>query len=106
MLTKDQFIDLMTKLIDLYEKWSRFAETFNLVNDSPRPTFVTHQDIALTAIKYAMNDTEDFISWWMYDCMESDKRYEHTRPQAIVKVDGKDIKLDTLGKLYDYLAKK
>lgn len=107
MLTKKQFLERLNYLMDYQKKVDKFDEALREFAPSDFTGF--HDDDVhthlLNTLVEDMNDKDDYISWWLYDCPNAGKNPEHAKiwlgdendPDTIV------VDVSTPEKLYDYI---
>lgn len=107
MLTKKQFLERLNYLMDYQKKVDKFDEALREFAPSDFTGFHdddVHTHLLNTLIE-DMNDKDDYISWWLYDCPNAGKNPEHAKiwlgdandPDTIV------VDVSTPEQLYDYL---
>ncbi len=98
-MNKEEFINIMEELVslkkdedDLNAAFKKFEPDFNYIS------FGRYESLVTKALKFAMGDTSDWISYWIYDC-DCGKDAEN----KIKSKEGKNIPIRTLGNLYDLI---
>lgn len=98
MLKKNTFVKIINLISRQEERHKEVEKALDLITDG-HSVFTgseLYYDALMLALKDAMNDSEDYISWWLYDLDNPTDRK--------VYFDGKCMVLDTAEKLYDFLA--
>ena len=104
MITKEQFIKITDLIQDLEERDHNLNEALqDYTEDKDFTGFFSHTpDKILNILADLMNDTENTISWWFYDCPEMGKNPDNCN---IYDHDGKVIAtILTKEQLYDYIV--
>lgn len=107
MLTKKQFLERLNFIIDYDKKVEKFDGALKEFAHSDFTGYYD-EDIhihLLNNLVEDMNDKDDYISWWLYDCPNAGKNPEHAKiwlgdendPDTIV------VDVSTPEKLYDYI---
>ncbi|NCB47633.1 hypothetical protein EOM81_11525 [bacterium] len=105
MLTKKEFTDAMTAIVDQLEEDKRLSGALNIVVN--RNYGMCHYDTAyalpglVKLLATVMKDKNSWIEYWLYE-LECGAKY---RTGSITQ-DGKPIKLKTIADLYALLKKE
>ena len=95
-------IDLFRKAIEDIRRIHNFEEDVNGLlrkfNTDGEYFVPTCEDMLVKVLQDSMNDTDEFISYFIYD-LNFGKEWK----EGNVVDNGKDIKLSTIDELYDYL---
>lgn len=101
-MTKEQFIDIMNELLEIFKDEEELRTAFQKFDpDFNDISFSRYSNLLLKTLTIAMGDTSDWISYWLYE-LDWGKLYK----KGCVKDKGKDIKLKTLGDLYNIIKVK
>lgn len=111
MITKKDFVEIMTKWIEIEEKEFVADKALSGVNpDFGGFPFSPYDSLVIEALEKGLNcynNGDGWIGWWLWD----GSRKGLVNKGAIVEHSGghnppnKTFKLDTLDKLYDYIIK-
>lgn len=98
-MKKEEFIKLMQELVSIKKDedalnvaFKKFEPDFNYIS------FNRYETLVVKSLKFAMNDTFDWISYWIYDCDCGKK------DMKITDKNGKKIPIKTLSNLYNLLT--
>ena len=107
MISKREFVDIINKLKEVND----FVETTNknvkklhdaIVSDffNASSLMITHEGIVVKLLReiFSLQD-DDTLTWWLYE-----KDYGRKFKIGDFTIDGVDIDLTTIEKLYDYLV--
>lgn len=101
-MKKSTFIRLMKELVRLKKLEEKLNTTLKeVLPDNNWFSFSPYEEIARESIKEAMNDTEDWIAYWLYD-LDCGKKAKINS----VKINGEPVKIKTLSNLYDLIEKR
>jgi len=102
MLTKKQFTDAMTAIVEQNAEDDRISKALSSI--CPDSCFYGTKHATkglLNLLKSTMKDTYEWIEYWLYE-LECGKKYRNSS----VTQDGKPIKLKTIADLYALLKKE
>lgn len=104
MITKQEFVDIISRLRDYNDLQNKIQELFKDNIDNKEMDFmnagsicIAHETIVVKLLENMFDDT-DILSWWLYEC-----DYGRTFGIGDLEENGKQIDLTTPEKLYDYL---
>jgi len=104
-MTKKEFIEIMERLLslekdreNLNKAFQKFEPDFNYI------AFPTYETLVADTLKLAMNDTSDWIAWWLWECDYGKKT--KNRISNVTDEKGNKIKSETLSDLYDLIKIK
>ena len=99
-MTKQQFTEVMKELVSLKEAeealrcaFSKFDPNFCFIS------FSRYENLVTKSIKIAMNDKNDWIEYWIYEC-DCGKN-----TKLKVTCNGKKVKFRTIEDLYNLIKK-
>ena len=105
MITKQEFVDIIEKLKqvnDFVDETNKKARELNdaIISDfyNTSSLSISHETIVVKLLENMFND-KGTISWWLYEC-----NYGRDFSLGDLEVNGVEIDLSTLEKLYDYLV--
>jgi hypothetical protein len=102
MVSKEKFVDIMKYLEDTNSAMYLIDQANNFLKrdfyDSAMLMDFHLQDYVLELLQDSLGDTNDYISWWVYD---TDFGKEDAN---LYMEDEVTVCLDTSGKLYEYLV--
>ena len=99
MLTKETFVDAISKIKQHEELMDRLNSVFREFGDY-RPSLDfgnLHLQALLDVLREAMNDKHDYISWWLFEGTDQTVSWEEAGQWVTVE-------LNDAGALYGYLA--
>lgn len=100
-MKKQEFIKIITELVsikkdeeNLCKAFAKFEPDFNYIS------FGRYENLVVRSLEFAMNDTSNWISYWLYDCDcgKTDGR--------VTDKNGKKIPMKTISNLYDCIINK
>jgi hypothetical protein len=106
MISKDEFLNAIDAIrthemfaYDVYNVCSKHNVNMDYCVFEPSNNLVS---VVVDLLTNGMNDTDEYISWWLFDCDFG--KYNNT---VVVKGDNVDesYDLDSAEKLYDFLVK-
>lgn len=103
MLTKKEFTDAMTAIVEQNAEDNRISKALSSI--CPDSCFYNTKHATkglINLLKSAMKDGFDWIEYWLYDLECGRKWYAKCATEA----DGKPIKLKTIADLYALLKKE
>ena len=98
-MNKKQFNEILSKLVVIKKDEDNLNEAFQKFEpDWNRISFGRYEILVVKALKLAMEDKEEWISYWVYDlnCGKDAKKNS-------VTVKGKNIPIKTIDNLYDLI---
>ena len=98
-MTKKQFNKILSKLVAIKKDEDNLNEAFQKFEpDWNRISFGRYETLVVKALKLAMEDKEEWISYWVYDlnCGKDAKKNS-------VTVKGKNTPIKTIDNLYDLI---
>ena len=105
MITKQEFVDIIEKLKqvnDFVDETNKKARELNdaIISDfyNTSSLSISHETIVVKLLENMFND-KGTISWWLYEC-----NYGRDFSLGDIEVNGVEIDLSTVEKLYDYLV--
>lgn len=105
MITKQEFVDIIEKLKqvnDFVDETNKKARELNdaIISDfyNTSSLSISHETIVVKLLENMFND-KGTISWWLYEC-----NYGRDFSLGDLEVNGVEIDLSTVEKLYDYLV--
>jgi hypothetical protein len=101
-MTKQEFISIMSQLVNIKKEEDRIRDVIRETKYHNKLNFTDYylEDLLVKTISIAMDDKDDWIAYWIYDCSQgTDKKVNS------VKVNGKKIPFKTLSNLYDLITK-
>ena len=108
-LSKEDFVDIMTRLRDSSDLVDRVDDLFRNSRDSVECDFcngaslqISHEGIVISLLGKILKDTGDDIGYFIYE-LDYGRKFE---PGMITYQNGRDIDLGSAEKLYDYLVEK
>lgn len=100
-MTKKQFTNAINELLylkkceeDLNEAFGRFNPDFNYIS------FTRHETLIVQVLEIAMNDTNEWISHWLFE-LECGK---NAKKGSVIQK-GKDVPMKTISDLYNCIKK-
>lgn len=110
MVTKGgfcQIIDLILKMENTVSEFQKVVDKTGILVDTnliPGYPITTLLDF----LKEEMNDKDDFITWWLYDCPQMGKAHKKSCYTVTFEEKGKKKKwvLKNKENLYDYLVEE
>jgi hypothetical protein len=97
-MNKQDFKKIILKLIalnsythELTNTFKKFDKDFNFIS------FSEYDSLVLKALELAMNDTEKWIEYWLYELDYGKKAKEN----SVIDIDGTTIPLKTIDDLYN-----
>ena len=103
MLTRKEFTDAMTAIVDQNNEDTHISKMLGSICSDACFYDTKHATKGLTRLlKSAMQDSFDWIEYWLYE-LDCGSKY---RPSSVRDADGKPIKLKTIGDLYALLKKE
>ena len=99
-MTKEQFVAVMRDFLELREDESYLNDAFRQFDpDFNFLSFGRYETLVVNLLKNVMNDTNDWLSWWIYEnnCGKS---------KLDVTIKGKKIPSRTVEDLYNLITKK
>ena len=100
MLTKEQFCEVIDLIKKQREADDKFYDGMQMAFPDSYPPMLPNDNLwsaLMKSLSYAMNDTAEFIEWWIY---EDDMKGELTVTDNDV-----EYAFHNAEELYDYLAK-
>ena len=100
MLTKEQFCEIIDIIKKQREADDKFYDGMKMAFPDSYPPMLPNDNLwsaLMKSLSYAMNDTAEFIEWWIY---EDDMKGELTVTDNDV-----EYAFHNAGELYDYLVK-
>lgn len=103
MLTKKQFLDRLSFLMEWSKKVDRFDQA---LKDFAKSDFTGYYDEGvhnhlLDTLVEDMEDDDGLISWWLYDCPQAGECPEHAK--IWTEDEKQEWDVSTPEKLYDYI---
>ena len=105
MITKQEFLDIIEKLKQVNDFVDDTYKKARELNDAIISDFyntsslsISHETIVVKLLENMFND-KGTISWWLYEC-----NYGRDFSLGDLEVNGVEIDLSTVEKLYDYLV--
>ena len=109
MIKKEHFINIMDRLKctrDTQEKIDKIIQESKdfMITDFTYAAslMICHEDIVIELLEKIFDDTEDIISYWIYE-LKFGTTY---KDGCVSELDGTIIDISTADKLYDYLVKE
>lgn len=99
--TERLFINGLNSIERQYEKDEKFAETIKELNSNGYPFYYDYSaihDSLLTLLKEIVNDTEDFVEWFIFDT-------NFGKENNIAKINNEEFIITSPKELYDYILK-
>ena len=107
MITKKEFVEIIERLKNYNDLQDKIDDLFKSNIDNKEMDFINagsicigHETIVVKLLENMFND-KDTISWWIYEC-----NYGRDFSLGDLEVNGVEIDLSTVEKLYDYLIKE
>lgn len=102
MITKKQFITIITAIEEQHKLEQEFADALDKILDGNFVPMLSAnlENSIMTVVKELFEDNADWISWWMYE-----KDFGKRKDMSASYKNGKKIKLDTVDDLYKFLIK-
>ena len=105
MITKQEFVNIINRLRSYNDLQDKIDDLFKENIDNKEADFMNagsicigHETIVVKLLENMFND-KDTISWWIYEC-----NYGRDFSLGDLEVNGVEIDLSTVEKLYDYLV--
>lgn len=105
MLTRDQFKRAMGKYLEHVEKCDRIDDMFREMRLEGSPVGVAEEieGAFLHLLADAMRDGNDIIFWWLLETNAGIHKDSRVDP-IIHSDDGKEVRLNTIDDLYDFMC--
>lgn len=101
-MEKKDFIEAMERIIKSENAFCNLEDAIHEVSDSSyKPIISKHIEICMDIMKLAMNDKNNWISYWFWDLEKGTRKDLKVRD-----CDGKIVKMKTLGDLYNCINNK
>ena len=98
-MTKKQFTKLMTELVSLKRDEDKLNEAFRKFEpDFNYICFGRYETLVVNALEIAMDDTSEWISYWLYEC-------DCGRKPMKVTEKGKKLPCKTISDVYNLITK-
>lgn len=97
-MTKKQFVDIMHKIKDQYDKNDKWFDEAEKFIYGSTISLIEHDylDILLETVQISMGDTEEWVNHYMYA--------DYSKPDWFkVTINNNEIKVDSFEKLYDLI---
>lgn len=105
MITKQEFVNIINRLRSYNDLQDKIDDLFKENIDNKEADFMNagsicigHETIVVKLLENMFND-KGTISWWLYEC-----NYGRDFSLGDLEVNGVEIDLSTVEKLYDYLV--
>lgn len=104
MISKKTFVNTINKIIDYNNMSNEINDVFSKyrTEDCNSVFYGFYEDVVVNLLTEAMNDKDEWISWWLYECNYG----QDTMKYATIGPDNVEIDLSTPEKLYDFLVKE
>ena len=100
-MNKETFIKLMTELVSIKKAEDNLNKAIKKFEpDFSRLSFGRYETLVVDSLKFGMNDENDWISYWIYDCDMG------KRDMKVTDKGGQKIPIKTLSNLYDLINNK
>lgn len=101
-MTKEQFVEIMTKLKDKFvenEEWFKYADKFA---EGITFSIIEHDylDLLIDTIQYAVGDKDGWVSHYMFNNIRKPEWFDMWDKA------GKEHKIDSYEKLYDLIKEE
>ncbi len=107
IISKEKFVEIINRLKNYKELQDKIDELFKDNIDNRENDFINaasicigHESVVIELLENMFND-KDTISWWIYEC-----NYGRDFSLGNLEVNGVEIDISTVEKLYDYLIKE
>lgn len=103
MITKEKFVSYFDRLKKFWEVEEKVSDAFKDLNFMSF-SYCDFEDLMLDVLMDAMNDTDEFIAWWIYDreCGEKDSTVKYVDADGVEN----EVELKTAEDLYNFLVKE
>ena len=102
-MTRETFKKLMTEFIEIRNAEYKLNEAFKVFEpDFNYVAFSRYATLFISTIEEAMNDKEDWISYWVYELNFGKDAHE----ESVKDKDGKSIPIKTIDGLYNLIQSK
>lgn len=104
MISKKTFVNTINKIIDYNNMSNEINDVFSKyrTEDCNSVFYGFYEDVVVNLLTEAMNDKDEWISWWLYECNYG----TDTTGYAVVGPRNIELDLSTPEKLYDFLVKE
>ena len=98
-MNKKQFKEILTELITIKKDGYKLNEAFRVFSpDFGHLSFDRYETLVVKSLSYAMNDTGDWISYFIYD-----RDCHFTKENIITDKDGKNLPFRNFNDLYNLI---
>lgn len=100
MLTKEQFCDVIDLIKKQREADDKFYDGMQMAFPDSYPPMLSNYNLwsaLMKSLSYAMNDTDKFIEWWVYE--------DQMKGKLTVMDNDVEYAFHNADELYDYLVK-
>ena len=102
IIKRGEFIEIMNEFLSIKKHETQLNEAFkNFEPDFNYISFGRYENLVVKAIKIAMQDTSDWISYWIYDLNCG----KDAKADSVKDKNGKSIPIKYLGELYAILKR-
>lgn len=103
MISKKTFVDTINKIIDYNNMSNEINDVFSKykVEDCNSVFYGFYEDVVVNLLTEAMNDEDEWISWWLYECNYGKDINDRDFDNESFYID-----LSTPEKLYDFLTEE
>jgi hypothetical protein len=98
-MTKQEFKKILTELIKLKKDEMALDTALKKFDPDSSLSLLRYESLVVDTLTLAMNDTNEWITYWLYDC-------NCGKDIKAVKIMGKNVPLKTMDNLWNILTMK